>query len=187
MRPTGVPTVAEKSRQEGLDERDDRMERAYNFDRRGERSTLAFVTTYRDELVEEFFAWRRQQALDGIWTGEGVFDGLLRFERARFGADLYVGARGVLWFGVRVKLAPGEGGRHLPPGYFDRAPVKVKALPARAADALAAKAARGHRMPLPRMSRAQRDERLLDLERQAVELRAEAEADEAARLRVPGA
>ena len=38
--------------------RNTRLEGQYTFDRRGERSVLSFVTTYREELVEEFRAWR---------------------------------------------------------------------------------------------------------------------------------
>lgn len=184
MRPTRARAEEpERRKDESADERDERMEQAYNFDRRGERSTLAFVTTYRDELVEEFFAWRRQQGLEGLWTGEDVFAGLRRFERTRFGADLYVGAHGVLLFAVRVKLDPADGGRKIPPGYFDRRLAKGKGLPSKDPDALAAQAARGHRMPRTGQSRQERDEQLMRAQEQADRVRAEAEAEEAATAR----
>lgn len=183
MRPVGSTTVADKPRHEGIDERDARLESNYSYDRRDERSTMAFVSVYSGELTREFFEWREREYQLGRTTGEGIFDGLRRWEVGRFGARLDNGPHGVLLFAVRCNLAPEHGGRKLPLGYFDRKPLPPKALPSGEIDALAAKAARGTTMPRG-MSRRQREERIQELDKQAAALRAEAKT-EAARNQQP--
>ena len=183
MRPVGSTTVADKPRHEGIDERNARLESNYSYDRRDERSTMAFVSVYSGELTREFFEWREREYQLGRTTGEGIFDGLRRWEVGRFGARLDNGPHGVLLFAVRCNLAPEHGGRKLPLGYFDRKPLPPKALPSGEIDALAAKAARGTTMPRG-MSRRQREERIQELDKQAAALRAEAKT-EAARNQQP--
>lgn len=183
MRPAGSATAADKPRHESIDERDARLESDYSYDRRGERSTMAFVSVYSGDLTREFFEWREREYQLGRTTGEGIFDGLRRWEVGRFGSRLDHGPHGVLLFVVRCNLAPEHGGRKLPLGYFDRKPLPPKALPSGEIDGLAAKAARGTTMPRG-MTRRQREERIRELDKQAAALRAEAEA-EAAREQPP--
>lgn len=133
----------------GLDERDQRLEARYLHDKRGERSTMAFVDSYRDELVAEFFDWRRKMTADGMWMGEGVMDALRRWERSRFGADLDAGCHGLLSFAVRSKLSLADGGIYIPAGYFDKPQHLAKPLPRTNAATLAAKAVHGMEMPKP--------------------------------------
>lgn len=157
-----VPAEREKPKGESADERDARLEQSFTYDRRGERTTMAFVSAYRDELVEEFFAWREREYQSHRTTGEGIFDGLRRWEVSRFGSRLDNGPHGILLFGVRINLAPVDGGRVIPPGYFDRPAVVVTSTPGDPVKRLA----RG--MTPPRKpSRAQTDERLMELRRQA--------------------
>lgn len=75
--------------------RNRRLEAEYKFDRRGERSVLAYVSRYEDELVEAFESWRLMHQ-DGSRS-----DALLRWEAERFGATLYPAAHGVMAAAVR--------------------------------------------------------------------------------------
>lgn len=131
MRPASATRdTPEKPKQESADDRDARLESGYSYDRLGERTTMAFVSVYRDSLVDAFYEWREREYQLHRTTGEGVFDGLRRWEVSRFGAQLDNGPHGMLLFWVRCKLTPEHGGRVISPGYFDRGPVQSKRLPA---------------------------------------------------------
>lgn len=164
MRPASAQQdTPEKPKGESQDDRDRRLEEAYAYDRQGERSTLAFVSVYRDDLAEEFFDWRAREYDARRTTGEGIFDGLRRWEVSRFGSQLDNGPHGVLLFAVRCKLDVSQGGRPIPPGYFDRKPAPAKAVPqtetglSRAVES----------MPRPRMSKREVDAKVRMLEGQA--------------------
>jgi len=85
--------------------RNTRLEGQYTFDRRGERSVLAFVTTYREELVEEFRAWRDAH------PERSHADALRLWEVERFSERLYPSAHGAMAWAVRgvVPTKPGPG------------------------------------------------------------------------------
>jgi hypothetical protein len=89
-----------------LDERDLALEARYVFDREGFPSTLAYVSVNAEVLTEQFFEWRRRQPFS-----EPLQASLESFERSRFGGRLYPAAHGVLWFAIRSKLLPEDGGR----------------------------------------------------------------------------
>lgn len=164
MRPAGaIPAVPDKPRQESADDRDARLEAFYSYDRRGERSTMAFVSVYRDELVADFFAWREREFQARRTTGEGIFDALRRWEIGRFGAQLDAGPHGILTFWMRCGLAPEHGGRRLSPGYFDRASQPRRA-PA-TVEGMADKLGREMAMPHP-MGRKAHERRVAELEQQ---------------------
>lgn len=164
----GEPEEPKEPDRLSLDERDQRIESRYLYDRRGERSTMVFVDVYRNELVREFFEWRADMTRQGIWQGEGVYEALRRWERSRFGTDLDVGAHGILRFWVSVSLSPDDGGRPIPPGYFDRTKRLVRPLPKTNAATIAARLTRGMEMP-EAPSRA-------ELDRQRRQLLSEAES-----------
>jgi hypothetical protein len=108
MRPaTAAPT--EHAKYKSLDERDQALEVRYAFDRDGLPSTLAYVSVHAEVLVEQFFEWRRRQPFS-----EPLQASLESFERSRFGNRLYPAAHGVLWFAIRSKLLPEDGGRAAP-------------------------------------------------------------------------
>lgn len=155
--------MADKPRQESADDRDARLEEFYSYDRRGERSTMAFVSVYRDELVTAFFAWREQEYQAHRTTGEGIFDGLRRWEVGRFGAQLDAAPHGILVFWLRCQLAPEHGGRRITPGYFDRA-AQSRRAPA-TAEGMADKLGREMAMPHP-MGRKAYERRVAELEHQ---------------------
>lgn len=170
MRPASAAPAqpAPAGKYASMDERDARLEESYVFDRCGERSTMAFVSVYLLELVEEFFAFREREYQLHRTEGEGVFDSLRRWERGRFGAQLPPVEHGLIAFRVRCKLAPEHGGRVLPPGYLERTPRPVKALPADLSKAAGT-------MPRARMTKRQVEERVRMLEGQAEPMRAEGE------------
>ena len=85
--------------------RNTRLEGQYSFDRRGERSVLSFVVTYREELAEEYRAWR------GAHRGGSEEDAVRRWEAVRFGEALYMSAHGILIRQTRIYGNPVEPGR----------------------------------------------------------------------------
>jgi hypothetical protein len=89
-----------------LDERDLALELRYVFDREGFPSTLAYVSVQAEVLTEQFFEWRRRQPFS-----EPLQASLESFERSRFGNRLDAAPHGVLWFAIRSKLLPEDGGR----------------------------------------------------------------------------
>lgn len=109
MRPQADPTEHHKpTRYDSADERDQALEGRYDYEMGEASSTVAFVSDHRDELVVDFFAWRRRNpAIDGLW------EAVARWEEMRFGARLEPAAHGILAFGIRLKLRPDEGGRRL--------------------------------------------------------------------------
>lgn len=159
MRRGAAATDREKPKGENADDRDARLEDFYTYDRQGERSTMAFVSRYRDELTAEFFAWREREYQTGRTTGEGIFDGFRRWQVSRFGAQLDNGPHGVLLFWVRCQLAPEHGGRKIPAGYFDRPAVNVTGLPSNVSRAVGT-------IKRPGLSRRATDERLTELREQ---------------------
>lgn len=130
MRPASASAVSDRPRQESADDRDARLEAAYSYDRMGERSTMAFVSVYRDQLVKAFFEWREREYQTHRTTGEGIFDGFRRWQVSKFGSQLDRGPHGILLFWMRCQLDPGAGGRVISPGYFDHGPTQAKRLPA---------------------------------------------------------
>lgn len=90
-------------RHETCDERDKRMDRAYDFDRGtdGDLSVLAIVARDQDALAEEFFArWWPEHRFDGeTWKAA-----LHRFEISRFGAPLFHSAARILGFAVSKRI-----------------------------------------------------------------------------------
>lgn len=165
MRPASArQDTPEKPKGESMDDRDNRLESYYSYDRQGERSTMAYVSTYAAELAEAFFAWREIEYQLSRTTGEGIADGLRRWEAGRFGAQLDAGPHGILWFRVRCLLAHEHGGRKLSPGYFDRTPAPARAIPG-SVETAADKLSRGMKMPHG-PSRAQHERRVAELEAQ---------------------
>lgn len=113
-----------------MDERDARQERMYDFDRQGEASTMAYVSSYAQQLVVEFMEFREREYQLHRTGSESVLDTLTRWEPIRFGSQLFPAAHGILAFWVRAKLLPEHGGRRLSPGYFGHGPTQAKRLPA---------------------------------------------------------
>lgn len=165
MRPASVrQDTPDKPKQESADDRDARLEAFYSYDRLGERSTMAFVSVHRERLVREFFEWREREYQIGATTGEGIFDGLSRWEVSRFGSRLDKGPHGLLLFRVRCNLAPEHGGRVISPGYFDRSTPMAKRLPA-SPDVMVDKLSREMQMPYP-PGKKQHEKRVAELEAQ---------------------
>lgn len=81
-------------------ERNVRLEGKYTFDRKGARSTLAFVGEHLAELVEEFQIWWAHHPDE---TRERA---LKRFEQDRFGELLYPAPHGMLVGAVRDVAKP---------------------------------------------------------------------------------
>lgn len=151
------------NQRESTDDRDARMELRWVYDRRGERSTLAFVAVYQDELAEEFFSWRQGNAYGDVWAA------LEQFEAWRFAAPLDRVSHGMLRFAVRYKLDQSEGGkRHRPDR---RRPLgDPMALTPKAPGVMVTQAAKALEMPRRLIGRAL-DNRVRELQGQAEVMR----------------
>ena len=76
-------------------------ERYAGVDLQGHPTILAFVAARKEELAEEFWQWFGARAQ----VGERAYpDGMMRWERERFGDVLVQAAHGVLAFVVKSKL-----------------------------------------------------------------------------------
>ena len=139
MRPAGEPSRSE-IRQSG-DGLSAELEQRLHYDRMGEDSTPAFLGVYRDQVAEEFFDWLRENPT----YGQAMAEALRRFERHRFGGDLWKVPHGMLWFAVRIRLRVSDGGRPLPPVYY-RTAIK----PGEPKLSTPERAAREHEMPKAR-------------------------------------
>lgn len=156
----------EKPKGESMDARDERMERALDYDRNGEASTMAYVSSQKLLLVGEFMAWREEQYQLHRTAGETIFESLKRWEVIRFGGQLFPAAHGILAFWVRCSLAPEHGGRRLPlPGYFEHGPTQAFRKPA-TPDAMVRTLGREMTMPSPTPSRKAHQARVAELEKQ---------------------
>jgi hypothetical protein len=109
VRPSEAAAPTKPGEYKSQDDRDEVLERRYQFEHEGFPSTLAFVSANADVLAQQFFEWRQRHGVSGT-----LAEALVVFEAARFGVALYPAPHGVLWFAVRCHLAPREGGRVAP-------------------------------------------------------------------------
>jgi hypothetical protein len=103
------PQGEEKAPHAIVGDRDRDIEARYRYDADGYTSALAFVSAHAPALVLEFWSWRRENA------GGSVLDAVQRWESARFGAQLYPAASGVMWWYIRQSLKPGDRPQSTPP------------------------------------------------------------------------
>jgi len=92
-----------KDGRETADDVERRLEQNYVFDRAaysGEGlSILSIVAANQDDLAEEFLRWWSMSPARGFWWQD-----LPTWERAKFGAELFRAAHGVLSFAVRSRV-----------------------------------------------------------------------------------
>jgi len=138
------------------DERDVRLESTYTYDRDGFQSTLAYVSAHRDDLVQEFFAWRRNN------PGGEMEPAVRSWEGGRFGAQLDVAAHGIVMFGIKAFLAP-EGKPKATPAPKARSAGDLSRF-----DQAAGRLAREHDMG-PNKHREEERRRLLEKQRRELE------------------
>lgn len=100
----GEPIEPAEPANESAENLEQRRAGRYTFDRKElgceGMSVLAIISAHHERFTAEFFAW---------WSGQPqprdkAEVAMIRWERARFGDQLFYSAHGMLWFHIRRRL-----------------------------------------------------------------------------------